>query len=255
MRKIKEKLLELSEKYRVAEINRIDFEHGNIMVSCEKGQFRFFQTGSQESMEGSGDTIDVPLFYWRSKRRYIELRNILINGIVRYPSGMRSKHICSDGSLNDLLIREMDILEFVLNDKINKVFSSLDKENQYCNLILATKNGVKASMELGILSNITEPVEMHEVICNTGIVSDMAVDTQVEHYPIYVYGKGKTEVYKDIDYELYGMDNDDADRIRFITAVLADNSQIEALKNQYTHYMELRKAVYESNTFVSPIAI
>lgn len=249
---IREKLLELSSKYKVADISNIDFEEDNIVVDCAKGKFKFFQTSLQEDSE---EYIDIPLFHWRNKRRYIELRNILVENIVEEPVGMRVKHIRSDGSLDDLLIREMDLLEFILGDKIVKVFSSVDIENQYCNLVLSTEKGIRASMELGIVPNIVEPIEMHEIICRTGIASDLVVDTQIEHYPIYVYSKDKVKVYTDIDYELYGIENDQADLIRYILHVLDNISQIESLKSKYTHYTKLKKAVYKSNTLVAPVAI
>mgnify|MGYP002350415554 FL=1 len=77
-------------------------------------------------------------------------------GIVKRPAGMRIKHFCAGGSLAALCVRQMDLLEFILQDEITTVFSSLDLKNQYGNMLLSTANGVKASVELGVLPNVAD---------------------------------------------------------------------------------------------------
>jgi hypothetical protein len=255
VKEIAEKLLELAAKYKIAQIKSIDFKHDSVIVGCEKGLYRFFQAEARGKPVEAERYLDVPLFYWRSKRRYLELRSVLHKGIVKRPAGMRIKHFCAGGSLAALCVRQMDLLEFILQDEITTVFSSLDLKNQYGNMLLSTANGVKASVELGVLPNVAESIELHEIICETGVVSDQVVDTQVEHYPIYVFGKDKREVYQDLDYELYGIEIDDGERIRYILAVLADSSQIGILQRQHAHYLKLRQAIDESNSLVAPLAL
>ena len=101
-------------------------------------------------------------------------------------------------------------------------------------------------MELGFSPEGSEPVLLHEIVARTGIASDVVVDTQMQQYPIYLLKGKETEHYNEIDNELYGLDNTQADCIRFILGVLGDPSVIPELQRQGKHLAAVYQAAEEA---------
>ena len=242
-------LTELAQKDSIAEDWKVCLEEGAVRVHCTKGDFRFVYRFDESEKEG-----DVPLFHWRSKRRYVELKNLLENKMVENPLAMRIHHIVPQDSfahsLNDLITFESDLLEFITGQKIERVFADFS-DQIYTNCIFSTEKNIKASLELGFSPQGSEPVLLHEIVARSGIVSDVAVDTQTQQYPIYVFKGPQVEHYTDIDQELYGLDNTAADCIRFILAVLAKPESIPGLREQRTHLQHVCKAAQKASTELS----
>ena len=146
-----EKLRELALKYAVAADMDVAFEPRAVLVSCELGNFRFYYDFAA-APEKDGRQ-NAPLMHWRLRRRYMELRNALEQGMVKVPLAMRVHHIVSTddltASLEDVLFMEADLFEWICGDEINRVFAAVDGD--YMNGILSTAGNVKASMELGLL--------------------------------------------------------------------------------------------------------
>ena len=88
---------------------------------------------------------------------------------------------------------------------------------------------------------------MHEVVARTGVASDLPVDTQMVQYPIYVLKGGETEVYNEIDFELYGMNNTQADCIRFMIWALSDINRIKTVCVDYQHVEKVYEATMISS--------
>lgn len=176
----------LVSKYRLTDISGIEVQpNGSVRINCNKGTLNFFTCFSKNDFPKG--QLDTPLFRWRSERRYIEMRNNLRDGLV--------------------------------GDMVNRVFASI-YDVRYCNAIFSTRKGIKISMEIGA-AQTNEPVLLHEIIAKGGIITDLAVDTQVEHYPIYLYDSNGTKTFNDIDFELYCLDNDEITQVRFITSGLS----------------------------------
>ena len=106
-------------------------------------------------------------------------------------------------------------------------------------------------MELGFLPDGSEPVLLHEVVARSGIASDLPVDIQTVQYPIYVFKGEKTETYNEIDYELYGMNNTEADCIRFILWALTDSTRIQQLQADYAHLEKVWEAAEKASAVLS----
>ena len=182
------------------------------------------------------------------------MRNMLDNGLVKKPLGMRIHHIVSRDEftkqLKDIVTFEANLVEFITHQKINKVFADFYGD-VYTNCIMSTDGNIKVSMELGFAPDGSEPVLLHEVVCKDGIASDVVVDTQTQQYPIYVFKGKETQVYQDIDFELYDMDNTEVDSIRFILWVLTDPARIDALCENYAHMENIYAAALKANEDVS----
>lgn len=235
-------LEELAAKYSVADGLEATIDGEKVSIDCGKGSYQFYFDFSKipDAAENA-----VPLFHWRNKRKYIELKNILRTKMVEDPRGLRVHHIVPQDPFNcsllNILVNEADLAEFITGQKIHRIFADFSSD-VYTNCIASTSGNLKISMELGFSPAGSEPVLLHEIIARTGIASDVAVDTQMQQYPIYVI-KGKDIVhYNEIDNELYGLDNTQADCIRFILGVLSDIQVIPQLQKDCRHLLAVYAA-------------
>lgn len=244
-------LTELAAKYSVAGNMQVELEEGAVKVSCDKGNFRFFYDFSKALP--CDDYMNVPLYHWQLKRRYVELRNILDTGMVVNALAMRIHHIVPKDeftrTLKDIIVFESNLVEFVTHQKIQKVFSDFSGE-VYANCIMSTDGNIKVSMELGFSPDGSEPVLLHEVIGKNGLACDVVVDTQTQQYPIYVFKGKETLKYTDIDAELYDMENTQVDSVRFILWALTDTARIDALCENYVHIEKVYEAALAANADV-----
>lgn len=243
---LSEKLRELAEKYSIAGNVTVGFEPGAITVQCDKGNFRFYYDFSRSLP--NDELTNVPLLHWRLKRRYLELRNVLLQELVKTTLAMRIHHIVPrddfTASLRDVLFMETDLIQWISGDTVNKVFAAMD--DAYMNGILSTAGGIKASTELGIVPDGSQPVLLHEIIAKTGILSDVVVDTQTQQYPIYVFNGPKTTVYTDIDNELYGLTQTECDATRFILWALRDSVHVMEAQDAARSILEVVEAADKS---------
>ena len=247
-------LTELAAKYSVAGNMQVELEEGAVKVSCDKGNFRFLYDFSKALP--CDDYMNVPLYHWQLKRRYVELRNILDTGMVVNALAMRIHHIVPKDeftrTLKDIIVFESNLVEFVTHQKIQKVFSDFSGE-VYANCIMSTDG--KVSMELGFSPDGSEPVLLHEVIGKNGLACDVVVDTQTQQYPIYVFKGKETLKYTDIDAELYDMENTQVDSVRFILWALTDTARIDALCENYAHIEKVYEAALAANADVRYTAV
>lgn len=240
-------LEELGKKYSVANGMHVAFRPGRVVVRCEKGSYAFVYDFSADGPEE--DAVFVPMFYWRTKRKYTELKNILDTKIIEDARGLRIHHIVPRDefacSLKNLLIYETDLVEYLTGQRVCRVFTDFTGD-VYTNCIISTDGNIKAGMELGFSPAGSAPVLLHEVVARTGIASDLAVDTQMVQYPIYVINGEKVTHYNEIDNELYGLDNTQAECIRYILDVLRDPRAIPGLQERYRHLNAVHAAAESS---------
>lgn len=231
-------LKELALKYDAARVTGFEkTARGCRVTTSDKGVFEF--SSDFGNLKGN----EIPMYPWRAKRSFFEMANIQRTGAVKEPLAMRIKSIqqpetCS--SLLSVLLREMDVAERVLlGDKIVRIFSAPDIAHSYMNTLCATESGIKISMELGIAPSKSGTVELHEVVCRTGIITDTACDTQVSQYPIYVYGNEGQETFADTDFELYGIAPGVQNEIRYILQVLASKDAGDSIRSDYSRQVQL----------------
>lgn len=241
-------LLELAEKYNAAADLKVETEDGAVKVECDKGRFRFFYDFSKKI--DNDEFVNVPLYHWQAQPKFIQLRGLIDRHMVEPALAMRIHHMVSHDdftrTLKDIIVFESNLFEFITRSSLDRVFADFSGE-VYTNCIMSTKNNVKASMELGFLPDGSEPVLLHEVVARTGIASDLPVDIQTVQYPIYVFKGRETVTYNEIDYELYGMRNVEADCIRFIIWALTDTARISELTENYAHIEKVYAAAVSAS--------
>ena len=154
-----------------------------------------------------------PTLPWESERRFIELRNLVINKRVGNMCTYRIGHTAHKGAnLYKLLFREIGILEFTVDSPVKEIFAI--GGNNTLNCIAETENGCVCTIELGATLEAGEAeVDKHEIITDSGVACDRVVDTQVPQSSIYVYGKNCC-VFCDTDAELYGYSEIEINTIR-----------------------------------------
>ena len=155
-----------------------------------------------------GKTVNIldkiyPVLPWESERRFVEMRNLVLNGRVGNMCTYRIGHTTTRGNdLFELLEREVGILEFTVNSNAKEIFAIAGKNTMNC--IVETENGCVCTIELGAtLEKGQADIDKHEIITDRGVACDRVVDTQVPQQSIYVMGK-KGETFTDTDAELYG---------------------------------------------------
>ena len=242
------KLKELAEKYNAAQKLCAELEDGAVTVRCDRGAFRFYYDFSMNLPKD--EYAAVPLYHWQAQPKYIQLKGLLDRKMVTPALAMRIHHLVPHGeftrSLKDIFVFETELLQFITGQQVNKVFADFSGE-VYTNCIMSTNGNVKASMELGFLPDGSEPVLLHELVCRNGVASDLPVDIQTVQYPIYVFKGKETLKYNEIDFELYGMDNTQADCIRFILAVLKAPERVKALQESIDHIEKVYQAAEKAS--------
>ena len=250
------KFKELAEKYSAAVIEDVQLLDGAVKVTCDKGCYCFFYDFNKDFSQV--DAIAVPLFHWQLKRRYSELRGLLDRKMVTPALAMRIHHIAPHDnftrSLKDIVIFETNLFEFITRSKVNKVFADFSGE-VYTNCIMSTEDNIKGSIELGFSPDESEPVLLHEVVARTGVASDLPVDIQMNQYPIYVIKGKETTVYNEIDFELYGMDNTEADCIRFMLWALTDIKRVDELQADFVHLDKVYEAAVAASASLRYTAV
>lgn len=158
----------------------------------------------------------VPIFPWRSERRFIELRNIVATKTLEDVVLCRFSCV-SDGqsaNLRQILYKEFDLLEWITGSKIVSVFGSSNGEI-FSNVLTRHENGTVASIEAGTtLPQGAETLDRHELVARRGVASDRTVDTHIPQQSIYLFGKGGVQSWTDNDAELFDMAQDEINAIR-----------------------------------------
>ncbi len=166
----------------------------------------------------------VPLLPWESERRFVELRNLVVQKRVGNMCTYRIGYTTNKGAdLFDVLKREAGIIEFTVDSVITELFAIAGKNTM--NVIAETANGCVCTIELAAtLPEGEAVVDKHEIITDNGIACDRVVDTQVPQNSIYLFGEEKA-AYTDVDAELFGYSADEVAVIRNAFAVCKSEEQ------------------------------
>ena len=196
-----------------------------------------------KSVKIGGETI--PLLPWENERRFIEMRNLVLNGRFGNMCTYRIGHTTKKGTdLFELLAREIGILEFTVNSTAKEIFAIASKNAMNC--IVETENGCVCTIELGAtLEKGEKDVDKHEIITDNGVACDMVVDTQVLQESIYVFGKNK-KVFTDTDTELYGYSISEVCKIRNAFALAKSEELCKANVEKATHLKQVVECAKKS---------
>lgn len=183
----------------------------------------------------NGETLPLPAH--RGERRFIELKNIVTGGTLCGISVMRTARITNRGAdIYAELYREFDICEFVLGRKIKSV--TIMENDCVLNAVADAEDGVVCTIEIAAtLAEGETPKDKHEIISQRGTACDIAVDVQLKQDSIYLFGAGN-EKFTDTDFELFGLNPEDAAAVRTAFA-LAQNGNFAELKADAEHLEKL----------------
>ena len=194
------------------------------------------------------DGVKCTLLPWRQERRIVELANLSQNkaasGGIQGVSVMRTAHITTrENNLMDIVLKELDICEYVIGKKAKEIFAVGDTEN-VMNIIMKLENDVICTLELSAtLAKGNKDIDKHEIIAEKGVACDRLVDSQTPNSSIYAFLDDENIEYQDVDAELYGLSIDDISIVRqcFDMAQKGYN-----LNDQVKHLEDLKQAVITS---------
>ena len=190
---------------------------------------------------------DLPVQPWRCNRKYVELQKLVESRTIEDPCLLRFCHLTdAETSFEYLLYREFDLCEFISGRKIVALHAAF---TDGCgSVIVRMDNGVIGSVEVGNnLPSGTPEVDRHEIVARRGVASDIAVDTQIPQHSIYLYTEDGSEIYKDIDMELFGLSEREIETARAKFSLLSGKSTVEEHKSQDQHLKAAVAAALESN--------
>lgn len=182
------------------------------------------------------DGKEFPVLPYESERRFIELRNLVLNkrlgNMCTYRIGSTSK---KGSDLFEMLKREIGILEFTVNSTVKEIFAIAGGNAMNC--IAETENGCVATIELGAtMDEGQKDIDKHEIITDNGVACDRVVDTQMPQQSIYVFGKDN-KTFIDTDAELYGYSERQINTIRNAFAI-AKNEELRELNAKKAAHIE-----------------
>ncbi|MCL2742909.1 MAG: hypothetical protein FWE67_03565 [Planctomycetaceae bacterium] len=188
----------------------------------------------------NGSTGCIPLFPWRSERRFIELQRIVDTKTLEDVVLCRFSCVTDNSStLNRILYQEFDLLEWIIGSPIVSV-SAATNGNQFSNVLVRLENGTIASVEAGTtLPTGTETLDRHELIARRGVASDRVVDTHIPQQSVYLFDKNGVQSWTDTDAELFGLSNGEIDAVRAAFELAKNPAMTESNITRHKHLLEL----------------
>lgn len=86
-----------------------------------------------------------------------------------------------------LLFTEIDVCQWLLNDKIKSVYSFMH-EDKMCSVMLKTYGDVLCQMDISTtLSDESKPVVKHEIVGKEGMITDRSINEQIPVDSVYLF--------------------------------------------------------------------
>ena len=167
------------------------------------------------------DGTVYPILAHRFERRFTELRKMLWDGTVTGLSAVRGGNVqCGSTPLWSLVRREIDLCRFLCKEEpVSIAAYAVDRA---VNLIVNMPSGVVCTLEVAnTLPEGSQALDKHELIGARGFICDRVVDTQIPQQSIYLY-TDKPEAYTDVDFELFGLTQDQVALVRTAFALAKD---------------------------------
>ena len=204
---------------------------------------------------GEGDLCDtlvlegkrIPLLAWRYEPRMNNMHGYGLKAPAENCALNTVSFIDKGVSLDALIYRELDISEYTLISKIEKVTAFIN--GAACNLIAKTASGALAGLELGATMAIGAiPQFNHRLITKHGMASDKTVNNVVEQSGVYLFSDSDPRpiAYDDGEYYLYGLSVEDSYKAAYVYAIICGRVNTDALIEQDKHLRALLAAVHSS---------
>ncbi len=206
-----------------------------------------FVSGSSIVKASMPDERTIPLQPWRSSRRFFELFKLVDSRTLEDVCQLRFSNCATTGtSLESILYEEFDLCEYIGHGRIvsvNAVFSS----GQACNVILRLDNGIIGSIEAScLLPEGSKGTSRHEVVARRGVANDVPVDVQRQQQSIYLYTKDGCQGFRDEDFELYGLDDNEIMMVRAEFDFYKSGADTRSQKDRHNHLRSVVEAAVES---------
>lgn len=169
------------------------------------------------------DGVVYPILAHRFERRFTELRKMLWDGTVTGLSAVRGGNVqCVSVPLWSTVRRELDLCRYLCDEEpVSLTAYAIDRA---VNLIVNMPSGVVCTLEVAsTLPEGSQAIDKHELIGARGFICDRVVDTQVPQQSIYLY-TDKPESYTDVDFELFGLSQDEVALVRTAFALAKDET-------------------------------
>lgn len=182
----------------------------------------------KDTVRVGGKTL--PLLAHRSERRFTELKNLANGGTLVGISVMRVARIVERGQdVYAQLYRELDICQYLLQRKIAHI--TVMENGNVLNAITTTTDDVVCTLEIAATLKAGERAkDKHEIIAQRGTACDIVVDAQLKQNSIYLFGDND-QAYTDVDFELYGLSEEDIAVVRAAFNLAKQNNlaEVEAI--------------------------
>jgi len=187
----------------------------------------------------------IPLFTWRLKRKFLELKKIVEDATIENVCMLRFSSMGNgnEWDWNSLLYRELDLCEFIGNGKIVS-FQAVTNSSQSGNVILRLDNNILCSIEISTrLPDGSDLTDRHEIIAQRGVASDLVVDTMIPQNSIYSYTDKGENRFRDTDMELYGFHEEKIDHLRSAFHVLKQPELVQQWQAQHRRLVNFMNLV------------
>lgn len=204
---------------------------------------------------GPCDAGVVPLLLWRFQRRYMELKQLVESRTIASVVMVRSACLADSSrfSVEALLYRELDLLEWLTDQEIKRIYATGGRRTM--NVIARLADSSIASIEVAAtLPPDAQMEDRHELIARRGIASDRAVDTQVRQDSIYLWHEGGRTAVTDVDHELFGLDDEEVALVRAAIDALRTPEANDRLRRRHEHLTALVSAASRSEAERRPVA-
>ena len=191
---------------------------------------------------------DIPVFPWRTNRKFVELQKIISGNVVEHACMLRFCCLTDEHTgLPALLYREFDLCEYIGQSRIQSLHATFTG-GRGGNVIVKLENGIIGSVEIGnLLPTGAEMIDRHEIIARRGVASDLVVDTQIPQKSVYMYTDKGEIGYKDTDNELFGLKEIEIEWVRSAFDFLKNSHGLSDYLNRHKHLSSLIHAALESD--------
>jgi len=192
------------------------------------------------------DGVRIPLAYWRYEPRMDRLHAY---GAAPKDNACLNTYsfMGKDVSIAELIYREIDIAEYILNSRVVKVTAF--QNGRACNLIAVTEAGTVANLELGAtMAQGAKNQFQHRLITRRGMANDRTVNNVVEQHGVYFFDSESTSphVYDDGEYYLFGLTDEESNEATYINGIFTGRMNIDSLIECDKHVQTVVAAVFES---------
>lgn len=216
-------------------------------VTCEDGQY-WLDDGSDR----------VALFPWRQNMRLNNMRKKVQDGTIHDISVIKSE--CTDQRCFPILklaMREFDICEWLLDEKIGQLFAQTDNKHAF-HLIGRFEGGARCSLDISNgLNEGTRETNRHEIISSVGNLTDLPVGMQYASEDIYAFRSDDPvpDTYMEVIIEDEFYTREEAQLIRDANSLKGNADEIQKRMRQYAHIRMLAEKALQSSEQVCPVEV